>query len=144
MFLRFTKLNIFPLHITEGMSKHGAANPQSRILGKRVSLKSFSASTLFLLLQSPSNNIFLSGKSQGLRVGERGLTSTQLLSSLWGQVSKSGRYSEESPVWNLYSPFFKDLCFCPTGRVVKSLKFNMWMNKSFRNAGFLNSIIGCQ
>ena len=28
----------FPLLITEGLSKH-AANPQSRILGKRMSLK---------------------------------------------------------------------------------------------------------
>lgn len=47
-----------------------------------------------------------------------------------GQVSKAGRYSSESPVWNLYSfSFFADLCFCPTGKVVKSLRFNMWMNK---------------
>ena len=65
LFLRFTKLDIFPLHITERMSKHGAANPQSRILGKRMSLRSFPASTLFPLLHTPSNNIFLSGKSKG-------------------------------------------------------------------------------
>lgn len=55
------------------MSKHDAANPQSRILGKRVSFKPFSASALFTLLHTPINNVFLSGKSQGCRWGKEGL-----------------------------------------------------------------------
>lgn len=64
VFLRFANIAFLPLHITEGTSKHGAANPQSRILGKRVSLKPFSGCTLFTLLYTPISNIFLSGKFQ--------------------------------------------------------------------------------
>lgn len=128
------------------MNKRDAANPQSRILGKRVSFKSFSASTLYTLLHTPISNVFLSGKSQ-----------------VEWELRKEDFYIPPSPlhgvkcqnlgsiVENYHSEictpplFFKDLCFCPTGKIIKSLKFNVWVKKSFRNTDFLNStIVGSQ
>lgn len=125
VFLKFTKLDIFPLHITEGMNKHGAANPQSRILGKRVSLKSFSACTLFPLLHTSSNNIFLSSKSPGLRVGERGLLHHP--SPLHGVNSQNLGGVVENHQSEICTPphFLKASVFAPQERVVKSLKFNI-------------------
>lgn len=43
------------------------------------------------------------------------------------------RYSWISAVWNLYfKPFFKNICFYPTRKFLSSLRFNMWIYKSFK------------
>lgn len=130
------------------MNKRDAANPQSRILGKRVSLKSFSASTLFTLLHTFTysiSNIFLSGKSQVESWGKRTyfyITPPLSMESSQNLGSVVENYHSEICTPSL---FFKDLCFCPTGKVINSLKFNVWVKKSFRNTDFLKSnIVGSQ
>lgn len=138
MFLRFTNLDFFSLHILLREWVNMMLLIHNSEYWIKEYLKPFSASALFTLFHTPISNIILSGKFQVGAGGKRAyFYTTPPLST--GQVSKCGRYSWESRVWNLYSfSFFEDLCFCPIRRVVKSLRFRkvvkslrfgMWMNK---------------
>lgn len=72
VFLRFANLDFFsPYILTERMSKHDAANPQSRILGKRASQAFICLCIMHTF--TPISNIFLSGKFQGQGWGKDGL-----------------------------------------------------------------------
>lgn len=144
VFLRFTNLDIFPYKLPGEW-----INVMLLIHNPEYWVKEC-LSNLFLPLHYlhfyilPSVTSFYP-VSPRLRVEERGLLHTS--SPLHGVKCQN----LGSIVENYHSeictppPFFKDLCFCPTGKAIKSLKFNVWVKKSFRNTDFLNStIIGSQ
>ena len=131
MFLRFAKLYFFPLRITEGLSKHDAANPESGILGKGLSLK-----PPFLSLHCTLNTvIYIIFSLVRPWIGSRGKRASFLTMSPLsrGPGVTDWRCSWISAVWNLYfKPFFKNICFYPTRKFLSSLRFNMWIYKSFK------------
>lgn len=148
VFLRFTNLDIFPYKLPGEW-----INVMLLIHNPEYWVKEC-LSNLFLplhylhfyiLLHTPISNIFLSGKSQVESWGKRTyfyITPPLSMESSQNLGSVVENYHSEICTPSL---FFKDLCFCPTGKVIKSLKFNVWVKKSFRNTDFLKSnIVGSQ